>query len=230
MKSLYICGDSFGYPDPEYGSFWVDFLKDKIRNNYQVINLSRVCASNLQISLQIDQAIYNRADFIIYLMTTSTREEVKHRLETDPKDLANRFTNVADQKSDTDITSYSVFSLDHTTVLENQQLDLLKEYHTSFFDLELTIYKNEIIIEGVLSRLQQSKIPFVYDQGGFENPKFTGTQDKIYFKNYLKHRSQINLWNFVHSKKHRPYYHIEDKKIHCDIAEYYYQRILNEKT
>lgn len=226
MKSLYICGDSFSHSDPEYGFCWVDILTSKLDGKFSVVNLSRVCASNLQISTQVDKAIANSADFIIYLMTASTREEVIHNSKVD-KPIWERFTDITNKQSSTDLTSYSIFSLDHTTILSAQQLTLLKEFHSEFFDIDLTIYKNELIIEGVLSRLAQSGIPFVYDQGGFENPKFSGTKDKIYFEKYLKNKSAINLWNFAHVKKHRPYYHIEDALIHKHIANYYFD-LLNE--
>lgn len=225
MKSLYICGDSFGFPDSDYGPNWADYLTLLVKN-YKVVNLSRVCASNLQIAAQVDRAISESADYIIYLMTTSTREDVLHTKKIQ-KPIHDRFTDIADKQADTDLTSYSVFSLDHTTILSDEQLILLKQYHTEFFDLDLTIYKNELIIEAVLSRLEQSGIPFVYDQGGFENPKFIGTQDRIYFEKYLRHKSVINLWNFVHTKKHRPYYHIEDDTIHKLVANYYFN-LINE--
>ncbi len=161
-------------------------------------------------------------------MTTSTREEALHTKKIN-KPITERFTDITDKQNDTDLTSYSVFSLDHTTILSDSQLELLKQYHTEFFDIDLTIYKNEIIIEGILSRIKQSGIPFLYDQGGFENIKFSGSKDKIYFKTYLEHKSSINLWNFVHTKKHRPYYHIEDREIHKTVANYYY-KIINEQT
>lgn len=224
MKFLYICGDSFGFPDIEYGPCWVDILAQQLNGKFVIKNLSRVCASNLQIASQVDFAISENADYIIYLMTTSTREDVKYRKKViDP--ICSRFTDITDKQFEKDLTSYSVFSLDHTTILTEQQLLLLKKYHEEFFDIDLTIYKNELIIEGVLSRLQQSGIEFVYDQGGFENTKFTGTKDKVYFAKYLKHKSAINLWNFVNEKKHRPYYHINDIQIHNSVAEYYFKLI-----
>lgn len=225
MKSLYICGDSFAFPDPEYGYCWTDILTKYLDGKYSVHNLSRVCASNLQIAAQVDFAINQKADFIIYLMTTSTREEVRHFKKLE-KSIYDRFTDITNQQLDTDLTSYSVFSLDHTTILNNSQLSLLKKYHNEFFDIDLCIYKNELIIEGVLSRLEQSGIKFIYDQGGFENQKFYGTKDKIYFKKYLKHKSAINLWNFVNTKKHRPYYHIDDELIQLNVAKYYMDLLL----
>lgn len=224
MNTLYICGDSYGVSDWQYGQCWVDILTQKISDRFNVVNLSKVCASNLQISTQIDFAISKKADFIIYLMTSSTREDVTHKQSVE-KNIFKRYTDISNQTLETDLTSYSIFSLDHTTILSENQLALLRQYHGEFFDMDLTIYKNEIIIEGILSRLAASNIPFIYDQGGFENTKFSNTIDKIYFKNYLKHKSAINLWNFTHGKKHRPYYHIEDLEIHKNVADYYLKLI-----
>ena len=228
MNTLYICGDSYAFPDPSYGKCWVDFLQDRFGDRIDIVNLSRVCASNLQISSQIDKAIKNKADYIICLLTSSTRDDVLHS-KVYSKEFELRYTDISNRSPDTDLTSYSIFSLDHTTILSDRQLSILKQYHAEFFDLELTIYKNEIIIEGILSRLKNSNIPFVFDQGGFENPKFTETKDKIYFKNYLDYKSAVNLWNFAHSKKHRPYYHIEDTEIHKTVADYYF-KLINEQT
>lgn len=228
MNTLYICGDSYAVPDPVYGKCWVELLADQIKTKFNVINLARVCASNLQISSQVDRAIQNKADFIICLFTTSTRDDVQHR-KVNKKEFAQRYTNIANDTNDTDLTSYSVFSLDNTTVMSDLQLSILRQYHAEFFDLNLTVYKNEILIEGILSRLKNSGIPFVYDQGGFENAKFVDTKDKIYFTDYLEYKSPVNLWNFTHSKKHRPYYHIEDLSIHKNVADYY-SKLINEQT
>ncbi len=228
MNTLYICGDSYAVPDIKYGKCWVDLLQDRLADKIKVVNLARVCASNLQISSQIDRAIQNKADYVICLLTSSTRDDVLHN-KVFSKEFAFRYTDITDKAADTDLTSYSIFSLDHTTILSDKQLSILKRYHTEFFDVELTVYKNELIIEGILSRLKNSDIPFVFDQGGFENPKFAETKDKIYFKNYLDCKSVINLWNFAHSKKHRPYYHIEDLEIHKAVADYYF-KLINEQT
>ena len=48
---IYICGDSFAYPDVEYGPNWADLLGRQL----PVTNLSRVCASNLLIAQQVEK-------------------------------------------------------------------------------------------------------------------------------------------------------------------------------
>jgi hypothetical protein len=89
--------------------------------------------------------------------------------------------------------------------------------------MDLAIYTNRCIIESVLYRLQQSGIPFVFDQGGFEHPSMGATNK--YFLEYCAHRSDINLWDFARTREYRPYYHITDAKMHKEIANYYIKQI-----
>lgn len=199
---IYVCGDSFGTADPEYGPMWVDHLSTQ----HPVRNLSRICASNLMISQQLDIAIENQASYIILLCTSSTRGQTRIK---------------------NDVVPYSIHSLDHTTPFDSNQLALLKSYTAEFFDLELAIYENKCIIESMLSRLVASNIPFVFDQGGFEHHSYGGVG--TYFAQYRKFKSQRNLWDYVDKRTFRPYYHIVDPQIHKDVADYY-SRLINEQT
>lgn len=199
---IYICGDSFGTADPEYGPMWADHLA----NQYAVRNLSRICSSNLMISRQLDQAIENQASYIILLCTSSTRGQTRIK---------------------NDVVPYSIHSLDHTTPFNNNQLNILKNYTAEFFDLELAIYENKCIIESMLSRLVASNIPFVFDQGGFEHRSYGGVG--TYFTQYNKFKSQRNLWDYVDKRTYRPYYHIVDTQTHIDVARYY-AGLIDEQT
>ena len=226
-KTVYICGDSFGCADPEYTvTSWTEILANKL----PVINLSRVCASNLQIALQVDQAIADHAGFVIYMATTSTRHDVPWIGLSTKKNLLDRFVDLTCPDDHCDLTSYSTRSLDQTTLFNSQQLSMLQQYHKEFDNLDLSIYLNQNIIEAVLNRLQSSGIDFCFDQGGFEHPKFGG--NKKYFSRYDQHRSQINIWDHVVAGeiKHRPYHHINDAQVHQRIADYYYQRIIHDQT
>jgi hypothetical protein len=226
---VYICGDSFGCSDTEYGPSWTDKLTKKLQGHASVINLSRVCASNTQIGLQVEHAIGNQADYIIYLATSSVRDDiVLTHLNTQSR-LLDRFVDIVNPDSTKDLTSYSVQSLNDTTLFDKHQLDMLKQYHAMFFDIDVAIYRNELIIEGILSKLTTSRIPFKFDQGGFEHASFSNSK-KNYFNAYSKSRSDICVWDFVTKDlKHRPYYHIDDQRIHEEIAEYYYN-LINDKT
>ena len=197
---IYICGDSFGVSDPYYGMCWVDLLAQQI----QVINLAQVAATNLLIAKQVDAAIQARANFVILLCTTVTRGEKRVGDHLVP-------------------FSYHTAGRD-TTPFTDQQLLILKNYYTEFFDLDLAIYQNKITIEHTLQKLLDSGIPFCFDQGGFEHADF-GTAKGEYFQQFVTYRSAINLWDFARVRAYRPYYHITDRAVHHRVADYYLQKI-----
>jgi hypothetical protein len=224
MNPVYVCGDSFGCVDQEYKSeSWTQLLATRL----PVVNLSRVCASNLQIALQVDRAISAGAGFVVYLATTSTRHDVKYVHTQQRKELLDRYVDLLQPSDHCDLTSYSSRSLNATTRFNDDQLSLLKQYHSEFDNLELTIYLNQLVIEAVLNRLCRSGIPFCFDQGGFEHPEFGG--NNIYFENYKQYRSDINIWDHALSAGllHRPYHHINNAQVHQHIADYYYKKITN---
>lgn len=194
---IYICGDSFAVSDPDYGPCWVDLLQQQL----SVTSLAQVCASNLMISMQVDYALKNNARAIIVLFTSSTRFQTKHNNQ---------------------IVPYSIHSLDSTAPFSKQQLQLLKDYTAEFFDLDLAIYQNQVIIESVLHRLVDNSVPFLFDQGGFEHTSYGGTEK--YFQKFDAYRSDINLWDYADKRTYRPYYHIKDLNIHSKVSEYYYDK------
>lgn len=193
--NVYICGDSFCVSDPEYGPCWVDYLSQQ----RSVRNLAQVAATNLMISMQVDQAIEESADFIIVQGTACTRSQV-------------RFQNR--------VVPFSYHTANQTTTpFTLDQLDILKKYYTEFFDLELAVYENKCIIENTLHKLVNSGVRFLFDQGGFEHPSFGST--KMYFDQFDQYRSKINLWDYSITRNYRPYYHITDTAIHREVADYY---------
>jgi hypothetical protein len=196
MKRVYICGDSFCVPDPEYGACWVDLLAQQ----RTIINLAQVSATNTLISMQVDQAIAESADFVIVQGTSCTRSETK---------LNGR------------ITPYSLLTANAiNTKFNNRQINIIREYYTEFFDLDLAIYHNQCIIQNTLQKLVDSRTPFLFDQGGFEHPKFEATR-LDYFAKFNSYRSAINLWDYADTRDYRPYYHIRDAKVHHNVAQYY---------
>jgi len=186
---IYICGDSFASSDRENKiTPWHEQL--------DCVNLSKVCATNLQISQQVDHAI-RHASFIIVLFTTSVRFEYMG------------------------VDSYTLHNLT-TSNLSKEQQHIVTEHAKHFFDLNLEIYRNKCIIESVLQRLVDSGIPFLFDQGGFEHAKFGVTTE--YFTKYNKYRSKYNLWDYGDSKVYRPYFHITDQNTHNRVAKYYLEQ------
>lgn len=196
---IYICGDSFCVSDHMYGEMWADLVAQR----YPTVNLAQIASTNLLIARQVDQAIEAGAEFVIMHGTAVTRAEKK----------------VGD--------CYVPFSYHTastvTTPFDTNQLRILKEYYTEFFDLDLAIYQNKITIENTLQKLVNSGIPFLFDQGGFEHPKFGTTQQ--YFQQFDQYRSAVNLWNYSVTRDYRPYYHIVDANVHHTVANYYTQQI-----
>lgn len=191
---IYLCGDSFGVPDPEYGKGWMQQIGP-------VINLCQVSASNLLIAQQIDQAVAAGAEKIIVLFTSSTRGEKIQDGVPIPFSW-----HTASEK---------------TTPFNPTQLRILREYFAEFFDLELAIYTNQCIIEHALARLESAGVDYVWDQGGFEHVSMGGRK---YFDQYDHSRSELCLWDFARTREYRPYYHITDPEIHTRIASYYKER------
>ena len=227
MKKVYICGDSFGSIDPDYpGESWTEQLAHKLIGTTSVENLSRSCASNLLISLQVDRAIANNADYIIVLATSCIREEVKFAKKVHT-DLLDRFVWLGTDNTDKDLSAYSHNNINNTTLFTDQQQQLLKHYSAEFFDIDLAIYRNRCIIENTLHKLKSSGIPFIFDQGGFEHSSFHGASTKEYFVDYQQYFSHINLWDYAKTAPHRPFFHITDKKIINEIVDYYYVQITN---
>lgn len=197
---IYICSDSFGVSDPDYGSCWTDILAER----FPVTNLSQVAATNLLIAQQVDQALSAQAKFIILQCTAVTRAEKREKGQIIP-------------------FSYHTASR-VTTPFDDRQLSILKKYFTEFFDLDLAIYQNKIIIEHTLQKILDSGTPFIFDQGGFEHQSFDRASQG-YFAKFLRYRSDMNLWDHASDKKYRPYFHITDLQVHQRVADYYSQAI-----
>lgn len=221
-ESVYVCGDSFNTSDKNYpGLSWYDKFSAKITRN--VINLSSPCASNLLISLQVERAIQQQANFVIVGFTSVTRSEVSFKPPA-TDNLLDRFYNLTTNDNQLcNLTCYTVWAPEDARALTTHQQQLVSKYNKEFFDLNLAIYKDSIIIDHTLQRLVHSKIPFLFDQGGFEHPSYGATD--LYFINYNQYRSQYNLWDHCHTRGHRPYFHLVDPNITDQVANYYYSYV-----
>jgi hypothetical protein len=219
---IYVCGDSFNTSDKDYsGQSWYDKFSKLTPHS---INLSMVCASNLLISLQVDRAIKSTPDFIIVSFTSVTRAEVAFTHKK-TQELLDRFYSLTSIKNKlANLTCYTIFGVNTATALSAKQQKLLEQYTKEFFDLDLAIYRDQIIIEHTLQKLVDSEIPFLFDQGGFEHPSY-GTVDKKYFTLYDQYRSAYNLWDYMPNRSFRPYFHITDDDITTKIAKYYYSYV-----
>ena len=122
----------------------------------------------------------------------------------------------------------TIWSLKDAKALTDQQRQIIDNYNKQFFDLDLAIYKDSLIIESILQRLVDSGIPFKFDQGGFENPIFGDIKAKKYFSEFDQYRSDINHWTVdaQMAKSNPHHFHIMDHNIHIEIANYYESAII----
>jgi len=206
-------------------------LTTQLGSDYTVTNLSICCASNLLIRMQVDRAIANQADFVILLGTACTRSQGHVREVNQPNaDIYNRFVRIGDQNDDVgtrDLACYSIHSLNETCVFDKDDIVSIKDYQSRLFDLDLAIYENKCIIESSLYQLTEHNIPFIFDQGGFENPMFGNVRKTDYFSSFDQYRSQINQWTLSSylPNTNTTHFHITDPAVHAQIAEYY-QKII----
>jgi hypothetical protein len=214
LKQVYVCGDSFSTPDPEYGTVWVDLLQHKLGEDYSIVNTSSVAASNLLVAVQVDNAIKNRADFVVIVATACTRSEALVQPATDQA-LMTRFNRH-------ELVSYSIFR-PYRSHLNTQDQEAIYNFHLRYTDLELNIFRDHTLLLGTLTRLQQAGIPFLFDQGGFEHPSFGGS--RRYFEQFDAQRSALNVWDYGTTQDERPYYHVKEPALHQQIADYYYTEI-----
>lgn len=194
-----VCGDSFCVSDLTYGPMWADMLGTQ----FDLTNYAQIASTNLLIARQVDRAIAAGATFIIVHFTSCTRSEKLHNGTYVP-------------------FSYHTAST-VTTPFSFQQLQILRDYYTEFYDLDLSIYQNAITIEHTLQKLTRSGIPFLFDQGGFEHPSYGGSGH--YFTEFNNRRTAHNLWDHASVRHYRPYYHITDSGIHKSVADYYAREI-----
>jgi hypothetical protein len=205
-------------------------LQEKLGSDYSVINLSISCASNLLIRLQVDYAIEQSADFVILLGTSCTRDQGRAKEQSNNFDhIYQRFARIGekDTHSDSrDLACYSMLSINNSCVFSESDQQILKEYHSRLFDLDLAIVHNKFLIESSLYTLVNNRIPFLFDQGGFENPIF-GNVSKTYFNQFDAYRSEINMWTLSKGLPGETHKHILDPMIHGKIFQYYCQKILD---
>ena len=193
-KSVYICGDSFYCSD--HDSIIVPW-----HEQFERTSLAQVCASNLLISLQVEQAIEKQADFIIVGFTSSLRSELMFEDKLVP---------------------FSWLSLDETTPFDQTTINNLKQLFNNI-DLDTEVKRNKLVIEATLQKLVDSKIAFLFDQGGFEHKSYEGVGQ--YFAKFDQYRSKVCLWDHADVRQHRPYFHITNQTIHTQIADYYTKMI-----
>lgn len=219
---LFICGDSFCFSDPEYGPNWADMLKDSLPH-VEVINISSPGASNYLISLQVQHALKNHGRWIIYLATSSIRQEFSiSRNKTIVKDRIERYWDPRSQKNKDVVSNSWINATNYTENLLTAGNQTIKQFFTDFIDTTSMVNKNFIFIDYTL-KLLESSLPrnnWAWSSGGFEHKGFSDSIEWDFSK-YQDRMCPINLWDYNDRSIPRPYYHVVDPEIQSNVCDRY---------
>jgi hypothetical protein len=225
-----ICGDSFASLDPEWPDYsWVSRIQHHLLTPVDVKIHARPGCSNFHIRQQIDRAIDLKSDYIIYLATSSIRNDLCFGRSTD-NTLLDRYWNLTDDQFDSqrDLVSYSWLTMEEYP-FEADQIDFLKKYFTLFYDMDVAIKQSFYMIESCLYTLENYSNCWTWSQSGFEHISFPGASLQPFNQRWRQKESKLNTWDFWQrrTRNERPYFHIIDKNVHEKIASYYATQIKN---
>lgn len=230
MEKLYICGDSFCTSDPEYGPNWVDLLKDRCPN-IEIVNLATPGASNYLVYKQVEHALSQDCDYLIYHATSSVRQEFALSNAKISKDSIDRYWSPHNKQNKNMVSnSWLAPWCNAEELFSNDDSRVIKEFFTRFVDFSVLIEKNYVFICHTLNLIAANKKlkKWVWSQGGFQHKNFNNFNNDEFefdFSNYKDHESKINLWDHYDAEKwritRRPYYHITERHILENLCDYY---------
>jgi hypothetical protein len=226
-KTLYICGDSFCFRDPEYGDNWCDLLVKQFPD-IDVVNLSSPGSSNYLIYLQVAHALEQKCDYLIYHATSSIRQEFRLKNDNADRDSITRYWRPDDQHNKAMISNSWLTPNRNTFGAVSAQSDkVLKEFFTDFVDLPVLVEKNYIFICHTLNLIAKNThlTNWLWSRGGFEHKSFN-TNNQWDFSQYANHECEINLWDEYDPLPWRPFYHITDQ-VRLQTACKTYANMLN---
>lgn len=175
MKTLYVCGDSFfSCDDSVPGIHFSEQIAS--RSNLVLMSLDRQGISNSAIRLQVERAISDRANFIIFGATDCHRFEIPlHVLWSHlPKkyfDISQGLNNIEyryypnPSRQNVD-PSFACLWSDHYSKYSSGDFDpeflqIWKTFFSEIYDESWRDQQDRWIVESSIARLERSGIPFV---------------------------------------------------------------------
>jgi len=174
-KTLYTCGDSFmavDYPHSGVLSFLELYAEEK---QFRHVSLARAGATNFTIRLQIEQAIADKADYVVVGNTCSDRFDIV--LEPDEPIGEFYLRNIlyagyrsasekhVQEDSNLKIVSDTFVNIErqvHEKMIPQRQRDALKNYIADLHSISLTNQRDYYVISDGIRKLQLHGIPFVF--------------------------------------------------------------------
>lgn len=210
---LIVCGDSFMSPVLHYpGKHFSEIFAQHY--GFTLTSYARSSVSNFHIGLQLDQAILEKPDFILFNFTNYSRLEIDSGLFEQQKQTPIRLQNMGDllytgmnisdkfyedNKHQTYLISFpmtlnlsdiEVERLTNRYPFLKDKLDLLRPYITHFYNDYHKKRIDNLMMYATLHRLHLSNIPFIFvhDYANF---------DEIGYDIHW-----INSSNSIHDKVH----------------------------
>lgn len=201
QMKIIVCGDSFFTQDPLYlGTHFCELIGANYDSNLQVY--SKFGASNFAIALQLEHAINQKPDLVLFGLTSVDRFEIPSKPYVFKEGVKNIIYSGHQMQP-------SFYDLRKTTTISNsyvnlQQTDFLKEYFVNHYDQELKRAQDFLMVRSMLYKLEKDNIPFVFTRGGLTGPNWTEwSAQEVDF-------NTASPWNFV--EDHTPIYHTTTKK------------------
>ena len=203
MKII-CCGDSFFSLDKKYPN---THLSELLANKFgaKLQNYSKYGASNFMIALQLEYAIKQNPNLIIFGFTSVDRIEVpygKYLMEPDgilnvKYELTNRYIPDFYMEEKTTIVSNSFSNLEKT--------EAIKLYMTELYDSELKRHHDFFIVSSLLRKLDKLGINYMFTRGGLTGPDWTE-----WSKNEVDFETECP-WHFIESSRGSGVYHTNFK-------------------
>jgi len=169
MKFI-CCGDSFFSLDPNFpNTHFTEVLRDK--HNWQYKNFAKLGASNFMIALQIDYAIKNKPDLIVFGFSSVDRMEIPISNYQYPEGIKNivyeshTVKPLFYEEQKTKTISQSFPNIEKT--------EAIKLYISELYDSELKRQQDFYIASSILYKLDKLKIPYIFTRGGLSGPDWS---------------------------------------------------------
>lgn len=174
MKFI-CCGDSFFSLDLNFpNTHFTEIIRDKY--NWQYKNFAKLGASNFMIALQIDYAIKNNPDLIVFGFSSVDRIEIpikNYRYPEGVKNIVYEQNTVKPtfyNEKQTNTISHSFPNLEQTAAV--------KHYISELYDPELKRQQDFYIASSILYKLDKLQIPYVFSRGGLSGPDWSDWSNK----------------------------------------------------
>jgi len=195
MSKLYVAGDSFATLSKiqPMGISWSELLAKEL--NFDLINISKVGASNESICIQLDYIVekISKNDRVVCFLTDSFRKT----LAFSDKDLSNKHLLAyhslhEDQNHIGDLEFQNEFYIESYTHLNCKKSKDAEFYFKSFYNYTYQKWLDVNLITGVVAKLKSITDNFLICSGGFDDSVYIDEPYCVTHNTFL-----INEKNFL---------------------------------